>query len=247
MHDGGIAVEPTGIDGTIGVADYDSFTIAPLNPAKRCTITSVASIGFYERPDINREEYPGGHLDLSKTTFEQVDPRTVKVSGSKWIKVPYTIKVEGAALIGYRTICIAGIRDPTLISRIEQIVDGVKKYVIEQLGSEGYQLHIRTYGRNGTMETIEPNINDTIHELGIIIDVVGETQERANRVCALARSSMLHYGFEGRKTTAGNLAFPYSPSDIHVGRVYEFNLWHTLEVEDPLEPFKLEVQEFGVK
>lgn len=246
LHDGGQATEPTGHDGTIGVADQESFTVTPLNPDRRCTTTSVASISFYERADISREYYPGGYLDLSEARFEQIDSRTVKVGGSKWIEMPYTIKLEGAALIGYRTICIAGMRDPTLISHIKQIIYGVKNYVTEQLGSVGYQLHIRAYGRNGVMEAIEPNSGENVHELGILIDAVGETQDRANSVCAMARSAMLHYGFEGRKTTAGNLAFPYSPSDIIVGRVYEFNIWHALELDDPIEPFQIRIREFGV-
>lgn len=246
LHDGGQATEPTGHDGTIGIADHDSFTVTPLNPVRRCTTTSVASISFYERADITREFYPGGYLDLSEAKFEQIGPRTVRVCGSKWVEMPYTIKVEGAALIGYRTICIAGMRDPTLIRHIQQIIESVKKYVTEQLGSQQYQLHIRTYGKNGVMEEIEPNADDNVHELAVLIDAVGQTQDRANSVCAMARSAFLHSGFEGRKTTAGNLAFPYSPSDIVVGRVYEFNIWHALELEDPMEPFHMRVQEFGV-
>lgn len=34
------------------------------------------------------------------------------------------------------------------------------------------------------------------HELGIVLDVVAPTQEIANSVCSLVRSTMLHYGYE---------------------------------------------------
>ncbi|MBQ4161118.1 MAG: 3-methylaspartate ammonia-lyase, partial [Clostridia bacterium] len=60
-------------------------------------------------------------------------------------------------------------------------------------------------------------------------------QEIADMVCALARSRMLHCDYAGRKSTAGNLAFPFSPSDIHVGPVYAFSVFHLAKVDSLLE------------
>ena len=54
---------------------------------------------------------------------------------------------------------------------------------------------------------------------------------------------MLHYGYEGRIATAGNLAFPYSPSDFKVGAVYNFSLYHLIEVSDPVNLFKQTIVE----
>ena len=79
--------------------------------------------------------------------------------------------------------------------------------------------------------------------MGIILDVVGKTQEIADTVCALARSRMLHCDYEGRKSSAGNLAFPFSPSDIHVGAVYEFSVFHLAETDSLLETSKLCIEE----
>ncbi|MGP3702443.1 MAG: hypothetical protein ACKD6N_01560 [Candidatus Bathyarchaeota archaeon] len=84
-------------------------------------------------------------------------------------------------------------------------------------------------------------------ELCIIIDVVAKEQSLASTVCAFLRSSLLHFGFEGRKTTAGNLAFPFSPSDIPVGPVYIFSVWHKIKLENPCEPFKIRIVEFPNK
>ena len=70
------------------------------------------------------------------------------------------------------------------------------------------------------------------------MDVVADSQEHASAVCSVARSTMLHYGYEGRIATAGNLAFPFSPSDIKVGAVYTFSVYHLLETEDPAALFK---------
>ena len=55
---------------------------------------------------------------------------------------------------------------------------------------------------------------DTSSELCIIIEAVAKTQEESNTICSSARSTLLHYGYEGTKITAGNLAFPFSPSDF---------------------------------
>ena len=74
------------------------------------------------------------------------------------------------------------------------------------------------------------------------MDIVGKTQQIADTVCALARSRMLHCDYEGRKSSAGNLAFPFSPSDIHVGDVYEFSVFHLAKVDSLLETVKIETE-----
>jgi hypothetical protein len=76
-----------------------------------------------------------------------------------------------------------------------------------------------------------------------VIEAVAETQKLADTVCAFARSTMLHYGYPGRIATAGNLAFPFSPSDFHAGPVYEFSVYHLLECDDPVKPFRIETIE----
>lgn len=47
--------------------------------------------------------------------------------------------------------------------------------------------------------------------------------------------------YPGRVSTAGNLAFPYSPSDQKAGAVYAFSLYHLLKVADPISPFPFEM------
>ena len=75
------------------------------------------------------------------------------------------------------------------------------------------------------MGELEPERNAKVHELGIIIEAVASTQALANTICAFARATLLHYGYPGRISTAGNLAFPYSPSDIKAGEVYRFSIY----------------------
>uniref|UniRef100_UPI00234E240B DUF4387 family protein n=1 Tax=Escherichia coli TaxID=562 RepID=UPI00234E240B len=51
--------------------------------------------------------------------------------------------------------------------------------------------HFHLYGKNGVMGDHEP-MQTAGHELGIVLDVVAPTQEIANSVCSLVRSTMLH-------------------------------------------------------
>jgi len=252
---GALAAEPgSGSDGMFGILRKDCFHVKPPSPLRRCTIASVAAHSFYERDNPYMENLPDGYLDVASANYTQLDEKTVTISGSKFIPSgEYWIKLEGVKLVGYRTICIAGVRDPTIISKIDEIIDGVKNLgfkVFKDAGlrlNEDYTVVFRVYGKDGVMGETEPKRGLKAKEICIIIDVVAKEQNIANSICAFLRSSFLHFGFEGRKTTAGNLAFPFSPSDIPVGPVYIFNIWHKIRLENPYEPFKIRVIEFPAK
>jgi len=47
-----------------------------------------------------------------------------------------------------------------------------------------------------------------------------------------------------RQTTAGNLATRFAPPTINVGPAFAFNVWHLLEIDDPLELFPTEIMSF---
>ena len=70
------------------------------------------------------------------------------------------------------------------------------------------------------------------HEVGVLIDVIGETPQIAEAICGLARAAILHVSYPGRQATAGNIAFPFSPAEIDAGPVYEFNIYHLMEIDD---------------
>ena len=226
------------------------FILDSLNPIRRCTPVSVAAHTMYEQghPSIFHE--PDGTVDCTNASFEQYSETAVRVWGTEYRPVSdrWTIKLEGAALEGYRTIAVAGVRDPMFIKHIDKIISHVKEEVAENLGEsslQGYDLTFRVYGKDailGELETAPCNA----HELGIIIDVVGKSQAQANSICALARASMLHAPFPDRKTTGGNIAIPYSPSDLPVGPVYQFSVYHLVEVDDPDELFSIEIVEVGI-
>jgi hypothetical protein len=238
----------SGSDCMLGTLTADRFELEPLNPARRCTTTSVAAHTLYEKTNPYTLPGPGGTLDLHQTIFEAVNERVVRVKGSRFIPAKqYSIKLEGAKLVGYRTVAIAGARDPVFIAKVGEIINGVRERATDNFRELAgkYRLLFRLYGIDGVMGELEPLKNPQPHELGIIIEAVAQTQELANTICSFARSTMLHYGFEGRLATAGNLAFPYSPSDFKAGEVYQFAVHHLLMVDNPEEIFPVSWEFIG--
>ncbi len=239
-----IAATPgSGSDCMFGYLGEDYFRLEPLSPARKCTKLSVAAHTLYEKTNPYILPGPGGHLDLTNTVFSQDTDRIARVSGSKFVKSnPYTLKLEGTRSVGYRTVSIAGARDPMMIASIDEVIAGVKARVSDNFTGAGfdYQLFFKVYGRDAVMAELEPKPVCEGHEIGIVIEAIADTQAHADTICAFARSTMLHYGYAGRRATAGNLAFPYSPSDFHVGKVYVFSVYHLLEVDDPVAPFAID-------
>jgi len=243
-----IAAEPgSGRDCMFGIIRDDHFEVEPLNPERRCTATSVAAHTLYEKDNPYELYGPGRIVDLRNCTFEEVNSRRVRVFGTKFKSSnDYYVKLEGVKKVGFRTICIAGVKDPIMIKQIDEILKEIKKSINENfdnISKSEYTTIFRIYGRDGVMGKLEPEPLIKSHEIGIVIDVVAKTQELANTICSFARSTLLHYGYPGRIATAGNLAFPYSPSDIKVGEVYEFNIYHLARLEDPTEVFPIQLEE----
>ena len=94
------------------------------------------------------------------------------------------------------------------------------------------------------MQDREPEaIEERPIELCIIGEVIANDEATSRAVLAKARYALLHTDFEGRLCISGNAAFPFSPSDISVGEVYDFCVWHILELDDPMEPFPITYRE----
>ena len=242
------AIPGSGSDCMFGYIGSDYFRVEPLSNARKCTTVSVAAHTLYEKTDPCILPGPGGYLDLTDTKFEQETDNIVRITGSKFVHgEDFFVKLEGARKIGYRTVSIAGTRDPIMMEKIDDIIRGVKERVADNFREKEniYNLNFIVYGRDGIMGGLEPMRKSPLsHEYGIIIEAVAETQELANTICATARSTMLHYGYEGRRATAGNLAFPYSPSDFKAGEVYEFSVYHLMQVDDPATVFPIEYIKF---
>lgn len=246
---GALCARPAGAnDGLLGTLRPDHFLVEPASPERACTPDSVAAHSLYEQPEPDCFHEPEGRVDLSGSRFEVVDARTVRVSGSRLVPAAaQTIKLEGAAHRGYRTVTLAGVRDPGVIAHLGEIEERVRGAVAANLrgilAPSAYSLRFLRYGLDGVMGDLEAPPATPPREVGLVIEAVAPTQELADTVLSLARSTALHQSFPGRKTTAGNLAFPFSPSDLPAGAVYEFAVYHLMEVDDPARLFPVEIRE----
>ena len=235
---GSLAARPTGGgDLILGRLRDDHFLVEPTHPDKACTVQSVSAHTFYEKTDPLMLAGPGGVVDLTKTVFEQYDARRVKVTGSTFHPAEkYTVKLEGARLAGYRAITIGGARDPRFIANINGIQATIMGKIRESqpahVRNDQYSVTFHRYGIDGVMGKWEP-VKQPAHEVGVLIDVIGETPQIAEAICGLARAAILHAPYPGRQATAGNIAFPFSPAEIDAGPVYEFNIYHLMEIDDP--------------
>lgn len=235
-------------DSMMAHIDGDSFILDPPNPQKKVKRVNAAAHTLYENVNPFQITEPDGIIDVSECTYEQIDERRVIVKGSKFIPKPYSVKLEAVESIGFRSICIGGTRDPGLIQILDAFLQKVKKTtqdrVLDILGLEQsvYSLSFLRYGIDGVMgktgrSTLIPD------EVGIVMDVIADSQETANTIIGIARSLLLHTDFEGRKCNAGNIAFPFSPTDIQAGEVFRFSMNHVIWLDDPLEPFRYEIKE----
>jgi len=225
----------------------DFIEAEPLNPELRCTPLSLAVQALHETASPVLREEPGGCVDARDCVISAVSDRRVRVTGMKWAPGPYTIKLEGVKCAGFSAIAFAATRDPGLIGQIDTFLDFVSastatKVAALGLSADDWQLVLRVYGANGVMGAWEPNPDFAPQELAIVAEVVATTQELANAALSLARVTLLHSDFPGRMCREGNMAFPFSPSDIERGAIYEFAFQHVVQVDDPLSMFPIDYE-----
>lgn len=236
---------PKGHDCLYVTVDDDGVVLEPTAPERVCTPSSVANHALHENPSPCIHVEPGGVLDTTDCRFEAVSDRAVRVSGMTWSPQPYTVKLEGVELVGYRAISICGTRDPLLIDTLENFLASIHESTASKvanfgIGADEYRLIVRRYGLDGVMGPAEPlRATARPHEIGFVVEAIADDQDTADAVLSVARVTMLHTDFPGRLCREGNMAFPYSPSDIQAGPVYRFSVFQTMALDDPLAPFPI--------
>jgi hypothetical protein len=225
----------------------DHFVVQAPDETLRCTPQSIASHSLYENADPFRLVECSGTLDLTESRYERDSERAVKVTGSRFIPASrYTVKLEGAEKAGFQSIVIGSIRDPFIIRQIddwttrltERIHARVKQVYGERLRQDDYVVHIRVYGKNGTMGPLEPVKEIRSHELCLIIEVTAPTQEIASSIAGIVRHQGLHLPIPEWSGLITALACPYNPAHLDRGAVYRFNVNHVVEPDDPYEMFR---------
>ncbi|GHC63648.1 acyclic terpene utilization AtuA family protein [Limoniibacter endophyticus] len=240
---GAFSAEPFAMDVMLGTLKKDHFILEPGSINRRASIKSVAAHSLYERENPFHQGGPGHVMDLSNCQFEQVGDRQVKVTGARIDETEeYFVKLEGARLAGYRSIAIAGMRCPTLVENVDTILEEIRARAVEYFAPETPMITFHVYGRDGVMKELETGKLEA-RELGLVIDIVADNQELAHAVCHQISGGLLHFHYPDVINPSGNLAFPYSPSDIDVGPHYEFSAYHLMKVSSPLEMFPVHIED----
>ncbi|EPS45808.1 hypothetical protein H072_133 [Dactylellina haptotyla CBS 200.50] len=226
----------------LAVMRRDHFDIFPLSEGAKMTVTSVASHFLYEktRPDILSG--PGGKLHLNDAKFEQLDERTVRVRGAVFKPEPegeYTVKLEGAKVDGYHTIFIGGLRDPILLSQLDSWIAWIESMVKDRMDFP-YELKIHRYGVNGVMGALEPDTRMP-KEVCICGQAKAATQKQADLVAQVTKFGFTHAPYSGQLATAGNFAWPVTPTEIPLGPLAEFCVYHIMKNVDPVGLFPYKV------
>jgi hypothetical protein len=234
-----------GYEGLFGVIGKDDVILEAPHPGLRCTRESVGAFLLHENQSPITHIEPSGVLDLSLLQIDEIDPRRVRVHGARFAPArEYSIRLEGAELVGYRSITVAWTRDPVLISQIDDYIARVRtrvnQIVRETLGDLEFQLFFRLIGKDAVMGPREPVKTISSHEVGIILEAIAGTEEDSATIVATARQAIKNSHYPGKLCDEGCVTFPYSPSDIRVGAVYRFGVWHVLQPADPEKMFPIE-------
>lgn len=72
------------------------------------------------------------------------------------------------------------------------------------------------------------------HEAGLVIEFIAPDAELARTSAAVYKQNLLHHGYPGRVSTAGNLAFALTPSELDAHAAYGFVLYHVMH-DTPLD------------
>lgn len=248
---GGLCTIPKGRS-ILATMFEDSFVLTPTDPKQKCTPVSVAAHTLYEKTRPDRLPGPGGVLHLDGCTYTlQPDGRSVCVKGSKFVSTPvYQVKLEGAKHVGFRTTFIGGIRDPILIIGIDEFLNTVRRTTKEAFPAldteDGPRIIFHLYGKNAVMGEMETQTT-LAHEIGVLGEVVAETQDLADAIAGFSRTVLLHGAYTGQLATGGNLASPLTPLESQMGPVFKFSVYHLMDVEDSRSLFPIEHLIIGKK
>ncbi|GAA5231627.1 DUF1446 domain-containing protein [Verticiella sediminum] len=235
----------------LATVDGTGFTIHALAEGGRATPRTVLAHMLYENSNPYVLVEPGGVLDVTEATYTSVDERSVRVEGSTWTPSErYTVKLEGAAPVGYQGVILNTLRSPRYKGRFDEWLSSletrVRAGIASQLGlaPTDYHLQFRAIGRNATLGELETASADPV-EIGVMGIVTSPSQARTKELLSMLNSPMLHFPLPDDEELPTH-AFPFSPATMDRGVVYEFVLNHVMTVDDPLSPFRFSYATFGV-
>ena len=237
---------PGGRDPILAVIDDDGFVLESMAMSRAATPASVAAHSLYEQANPFEIREPAGKTDLTKASFEAIDARRTRVSGATFAPAPRpTIKLEGACFVGHRVVLLCATADPRFIAKHDELLERVQDVVEDLICDDqpkDYELSFRVYGVDGVSRANAALLAAQPTEAFILGQCIAASQARAEEVMRTTKQYLLHLGFEGRLSTAGNLAFPFTPPELAVGAAYRFNVYHLMEVDNLADLFPVVVE-----
>ena len=234
MECGGLCATPKSQGALACIYKDCSFDIKPLDPNARCVPLSIAAHSLYEksRPDLLYG--PGGHLDLTKSTYTQLpDEVSIRTRGSMFHSsqsegLPYSVKLEGARVTGFRTLIMGSFRDPILIPQIHDFLRVIKTTMAEHHThiEESWDIGWHVYGLNAAAQPVAK-------EVFIVGEVIAESQAVATSLASTARVWCAHAPYPGQKATSGNFAMGIGGRlELETGECTEFSVYHLMPLNE---------------
>ncbi|MFT4008191.1 MAG: acyclic terpene utilization AtuA family protein, partial [Lacrimispora sp.] len=235
---GGVCTSAGLQGGVFMEVDENGFTIKSVQPGSTVSAYSVSAHLIYENSNPIQLTEPGIMIDTKNSTYTELSDTAVRVESTTIEYLPYTLKLEGSGPVGYQTVSMAGIRDRKVMQNPRKWVEAVSKAGMEKLEMAGisrdsYHFWLRPYGYNGVSGMDVPE-GYVPNEVLMMLTVTADTQEMATQIAKAFNPLLLHYNmFEGKQMPS--YAFIFSPAEMERGTIYEFKLYHTVSVENPLE------------
>ena len=236
-----LCCRPGGRDAMLAELDMYGFTLESMHPERHATPASVAAHALYEQADPFEVQEPDGTLDLREARYSALDAHRTRVSGARFVPhaVP-TLKIEGAARVGARAVLIAGIADPTLLACLDEVLVAVSHKVRELIPGD-WQLFPHVYGQGAVRPLSLAQRSQ--HEAGLVLECVAPDADTARTVAAVFKQNLLHHGYPGRVSTAGNLAFAFTPSEVDAHDSHRFVLYHVMAGAPVADLFPVSVED----
>jgi hypothetical protein len=237
---GGQCTANSRLGGVMISIDRDGFDVEPLHSNNYCTPYSVSAHMLYENADPYVLKEPGVLLDATHAKYEQLTERSVRVTGGLCEKTPYTMKLEGSGVVGYRAMLFSAIADPKVLAELDTWLTRLTEYLTHGIHSVlgfsagDYQLEIRPYGWNALDPTSGRNARPPAQEVGLMTLVTAGAQTEATEIAKFCNPALLHFPLNPSDPLP-SYAFPFSPAEVELGALYEFKLNHVVHLADPLE------------
>jgi hypothetical protein len=226
--------------GILFTVDGEGFDIAPLSLDNRCEPRTVSAHMLYENSDPFRLVEPGGVLDVTGSAYQALDARTVRVTGSRWEPMPYTMKLEGAAGGPFQTIMLVGIEDPAVLADLDGFMARMEQALHDLVGramgeaAGAYDISLRAYGWSAVSGQTPGPAAAPPREVGLLFVATARDQALATQIAKVCNPYFFHFPVR-RDIELPSYAFPFSPAETERGQVFEFKLNHVVETTDPFE------------